>query len=66
MGKRLNEIDIADQGDSHTHALAAATLEKLVEDPEAKLTLEQISQIPIIELPGKPQPIPTRPIFFDI
>jgi hypothetical protein len=66
LGKRLHEIDITDQPDAHTHTPAAATLEKLVDDPDAKLTLEQISQIPIIELPGKPQPIPTRPIFFDI
>ncbi len=65
LGKRFNEIDIADQPDAHSH-IPTATLDKLVEDGDAKLTLEQISQIPIIELPGKPQPIPTRPIFFDI
>lgn len=30
------------------------------------ITLEAIAQVPIIDLPGRTQLIPTRPIFFDI
>jgi hypothetical protein len=67
LNKKIHEIEISEQPENRQ--AIATTLEKLIvdaRDSDSKLTLEQISQIPIIELPGKPQPIPTRPIFFDI
>lgn len=67
LNKKINEIDINDQ--SENSKTITTSLERLICDSregDSKLTLEEISQISIIELPGKPQPIPTRPIFFDI
>ena len=67
LSKKINEIDINDNAESNR--VLSTSLERLICDSregDSKLSLEEISQIPIIDLPGRPQPIPTRPIFFDI
>lgn len=38
----------------------------MTESTQAQLKLAEYAQLKPIELPGKMQPIPTRPIFFDI
>ena len=63
---KMKEMDLEEEKDRNAGG-SALTLEKLLKDPSlTPPPLEEMSQIPIIELPGKMQPIPTRPIFFDI
>jgi hypothetical protein len=59
-------VRVSDQNEETD--LNTITLEKLIaENPkECPLSLEEISTLPIIDLPGNLQPISTRPIFFDI
>lgn len=38
----------------------------LSEKSAKKISLNEYSQLQAIQLPGQMQPIPTRPIFFDI
>jgi hypothetical protein len=67
LNKNIGKIDLSENADNSK--VISTSLERLITDSregDSKLTLEEISQIPIVELPGRPQPIPTRPIFFDI
>lgn len=65
--KKMGEVKISEMK-AEEGSLETTTLETLItgNQKECPLSLEQISKIPIIELPGSLQPIPTRPIFFDI
>jgi hypothetical protein len=68
LNKKINEIDIEEEKVDNSHNISSLTLESLINEQNdlPNLTLEEISKIPIVDLPGRPQPIPTRPIFFDI
>ena len=66
LTKKIKEVTITETKNEDQDF--NTTLEKLIqENPnDCPLSLEEISKVPIIDLPGSLQPIPTRPIFFDI
>lgn len=63
----MGEIEIGEKKIDEVSG-SEITLQTLISEhkDDCPLSLEEIAKISIIDLPGHLQPIPTRPIFFDI